>query len=509
LNSALKVEMVDKAMQTMTWRAICNRLSLGPEDRQKLAEYMDTRNKQVERENKRMEEMRNKQRLALMNIDNSDIKIFAPPPQLVLQRIMRQATREMLLDRTMYTDLMLCTSGDVLAARQYLHQHGLPRSWAGDWGDGMVELRESADDCPGPDQFEWKEDLMVTPPYESARRLMSPAVQTQTDFIQDVGLSNSGAIDPMMLTQSNANPKPTQDCRKYFTHWYPEPVDPTRTVPNFSWAASRHHGIVNLKVGRQRAAQIQQYERTGSKPYGWPAYGPRPSPVAPSAEIETPTRVRHNPIGPQFSLMHNTPGTQQRNIQYTLQPPTAFSRRIPAVNENSPLNRPLDGNRAFRDLNYAESQARFRQQMQQAQLSMLERQGKAQAERYDFQPKPRVSGVSAGGSQYRRTQPYAAVQNIATAQRMVSRAMPQTSQFDAFWYEHQRARAMGDSTGPMDSFIYSDPIIVPEETEDERMAQQPEGEKEEQHSSTGPSSHTDASEDEMMMIPIDSCSPSQ
>jgi hypothetical protein len=68
---------------------------------------------------------------------------------------------------------------------------------------------------------------------------------------------------------------------------------------------------------------------------------------------------------------------------------------------------------------------------------------------------------------------------------------------------------MGDSTGPIDSFIYSDPIIVPEETEDERMAQQPEGEKEEQHSSTGPSSHTDASEDEMMMIPIDSCSPSQ
>ena len=99
--------------------------------------------------------------------------------------------------------------------------------------------------------------------------------------------------------------------------------------------------------------------------------------------------------------------------------------------------------------------------MQQAHLSMTERQGRAQAQQYDFQPKPRVSGVSAGGSPYRRTQPYAAVQNIANAQAMVSRAVPQTFQYDAFWYEHQRARAMGNGSGAMDEFVYSDPIIMP------------------------------------------------
>ncbi|KAJ6075843.1 hypothetical protein N7499_007824 [Penicillium canescens] len=498
LNNALQVEMVDRAMKTMTWRTVCTKLELGPEDRQKLAEYMDTRNKQIERENKRLEEMRNKQRVALMNIDNSNIKIFAPPPQLVLQRIMRQATRETLLDRTMYTDLMLCTSGDVLAARQYLHQHGLPRNWAGNWGDGMIELRESAVDSQDPDQFEWKDELKVTPPFDTDKRRVNAAMQARTDFIHDVGLSGSGIVDPRMLTRHSADPEPIQDWGKYSGHCYPDPADPTGMDLDSSRTNPRHPGIVKLKVGRQRAAQIQQYERTGTKPYGWPAYGPRPSPITLSAEIDTPARVRHNPLGPQFSPRPNTPGTQQHITQYMPQPPTTFRHSIPTAQENSPFSRSLGGNWFFRDLNCAESQARFKQRMQQAHLSMTERQGRAQAQQYDFQPKPRVSGVSAGGSPYRRTQPYAAVQNIANAQAMVSRAIPQTFQYDAFWYEHQRARAIGNGSGAMDEFVYSDLIIMPEEEDEDPSL-----------TDLSLSSHTEASIDEMMMVPTDSCSPSQ
>jgi hypothetical protein len=81
---------------------------------------------------------------------------------------------------------------------------------------------------------------------------------------------------------------------------------------------------------------------------------------------------------------------------------------------------------------------------------------------------------------------------------MVSRAVPQTFQYDAFWYEHQRARAMGNGSGAMDEFVYSDPIIMPEEEEEDPSL-----------TDQSLNSHTDASIDEMMMVPTDSCSPSQ
>ncbi|KAJ5301373.1 hypothetical protein N7508_006236 [Penicillium antarcticum] len=511
LNSALQVEMVDRAMRNMTWRTVCTKLKLGPRDHQKLSDYMDTRNKQIERENKRMEEMRNKQRAVLMNIDNSDTKLFAPPPQLVLQRIMRQVTRESLLDGTNYTDLMLCTSGDVLAARQYLHQHGFPRSWAGDWGDGMVELHESADDCQDPDEFHWKDNLTVTAPFDGSKHLVSPAVQDRTEFIHDVGLSSSRLIDPRALIRNSADADPTQDWRRYFDHWYPDPQDLTGTSPESSRTTTRHQGIVNLKVGRQKAAQIQQYERTGTKPYGWPAYGPRPSPITQSAEIETPTRVCHNPVGPQFSPQSNTPVTRQQNLQYTPQPPIPFSRRIPVIQPNSPFSRSVGGNWLSRDVNYAESQARFAQRLQQAHLSMTERQGRTQTQYYDLQPRPHPSGVSTGGSPYSRTQPYAAVQNIVNTQRMTGRAIPQTNQYDAFLHEHQRSRGMGDGAGgSMDGLVYSDLSIMLEESEDEHM-EPPKKREEEQSSSTDLSLglDTDDSANEMVMVPTDSCASSR
>ena len=50
----------------------------------------------------------------------------------------------------------------------------------------------------------------------------------------------------------------------------------------------------------------------------------------------------------------------------------------------------------------------------------------------------------------------------------------------------------------MDEFVYSDPIIMPEEEDEDPSL-----------TDLSLSSHTEASIDEMMMVPTDSCSPSQ
>ncbi|KAJ5771311.1 uncharacterized protein N7511_003362 [Penicillium nucicola] len=516
LNNALQLELVDTAMKSMTWNNVCNKLELGPEDRQNLVNCMESRNKQIERENKRLEVMRNKQRIALINMDNSDAKLFAPPPQLVLQRMMRQATREALLDRTMYTDLMLCTSGDVLAARQYLHQHGLPRNWVGDWGDSMVELRESPEDSQDPDAFQWKEELTVTEPFNTNKPCVSPVVQERAGFIDGVGMGGNGLINPRALHRNSAEPDPTEDWRKYFSHIYPDPPDSAGMSTKSNKTVPGHRGLVKLKVGQQMAAQIEQYERTSSRN----PYGPRLSSIAQSAAFETPTRVRHNPTGPQFSPQSGPrfgphvmgPVAHKQRVRHTLLPTNPFSHRTPVFRSNSPFNGsfngPLGGNGISRDPSNAEIQARFNHRLQSARLDMVENKERFQAQRYDFQPKPRHSGVSTGGNPYRPTQPRA-VQAIANAQRLVSQTVPQTGQYDAFWYEYQRAERAGNVAGSIDKFVFSDPIIMPDESVNEQEEKQPEEEKKEQPSSSELSSSplTDEIGDEMMMVPTDLCSP--
>lgn len=254
----MQVEIYENMMDDYNHYALHHVLGIGKTEYDKLIEFRFVRNKQIIRENEHLEQMRAKQRSALMAIDNSDLKMFEPPPQLVLKRIARDTTK-MLISR--YTDLMMCQSHDLLKARQYLHKRGLPRCYAGDWGDNLVLLKESEPDGPDPDQFEWNEELKFTPPPPPQDPARAKAHQDNLDFVNSFGRR---FIAPANLVKTSTDREPIVDWGRYFER---------RSDHSLNIEKPRSK-IVKLKLGRGNAAAMQQYERTGIMPRRGVTQGP-------------------------------------------------------------------------------------------------------------------------------------------------------------------------------------------------------------------------------------------
>jgi hypothetical protein len=259
----MKVEIFENMMKDYSYWGLCRILGFRKEEREQIEEYVGVRNKQILRENNHLEQMRQKQRKALMNIDNSDLKLFEPPPQLVLKKITRETTRRLV---NKYTNLMMCQAHDLLKARQYLHQRGLPRRYAGDWGDSLVVLRESEGNGPAePDKFEWEEELRFTPPPPEVDPARVRALQATVDSINRIGRD---AIAPGVLIRRSTDQEPMLNWGKYYE----------KQKDGLAWDTTklRDGGMVKLKVGSQKAAAIGRYEKTGTMPRSAMSQGPAP-----------------------------------------------------------------------------------------------------------------------------------------------------------------------------------------------------------------------------------------
>lgn len=254
LNPAMQVEIYENMMADYNHYALHRVLGIGKPEYEKLMEYIGIRNKQILLENSHLEQMRATQRSTLMKIDNSDLKMFDPPPQLVLRKIIRETTKGMI---NRYTNLMMCQSHDFLKARQYLHNRKLPRRYAGNWGDSLVVLKESEENDPGPDVFEWEKELRFTPPPPPPDPAEAEAIQRNLEFVNSFG---RGAVDPADLEKKGSQQDVSQDWGKYFE----------KGKDGLSWDTTRPRagGMVNLHLGRRNAANIQQYEMTGIMPRG-------------------------------------------------------------------------------------------------------------------------------------------------------------------------------------------------------------------------------------------------
>ncbi|OQE40899.1 hypothetical protein PENCOP_c005G03105 [Penicillium coprophilum] len=461
LHKAMQVEIVENTMRYHSWRRVCDLLGLGPEERTQLKQVIGIRNKQIERENSRLEQMRRKQRKALMRIDNSELKLFQPPPQLVLKRIARQTNRSLLL--TKYTDLLMCQAHDVLKAREYLHQHGLPRRYAGDWGDSLVVLRESEESSHEPDKFEWREKLRFSPPPNEIEATINPFVDTDSsakgEFIQSIGMS--GTMNPKDLISRNTEPDLTMDWGRYYER-----------KPDLSWDTTKPRlgGMVKVNVGSQPAVQLRQYEHTGFRPQGLTS--PRQATLVP----ESPP--------PEFPL--ETPSRGPRNMSHA-QPIFQKSAR--------PFSRVLTGNHSSVHSSPSESQIKYQQRIKQVQLEKIQVEAEAMRRRYDLQPNIRFNGVGVGISpKLGNTQPLPLTQPV-------DGNMP--SNFFAWAY---RGMTKINIDRLMDEFICYEPTVMPEESEAE---QHEEEQPDEQQSSTDISSITDVSMDDVMLVPTDGCSSSQ
>jgi hypothetical protein len=455
---AMQVEIVENTMRYHNWRRVCDILDLGPDDRKQLMEVISIRNKQIHRENKRLEQMRRKQRNVLMKIDNSKLKRFKPPPQLVLKRIARETNRNLVL--TKYTDLLMCQAHEVLKARQYLHQHGLPRRYAGDWGDCLVVLRES-ENSHEPDKFEWKENMRFTPPPNEMETSDDPVMDetnsAKSAFIQSIG--TNGTMNPKDLIRRNTDPDPIMDWGKYYER-----------NPDSSWdtTKTRLGGMVKVNVGPRNAAQIQPYKQAGVTPQGLSsqAHGTAMTePPLPESPPETPSKGPRNGAQPVF--------------------------KKPA----RPLTRVLTGNWSSAGSNSSESHLKYQRSIQQAKLERVEAEAEAMRRRYNYQPNLRVNGVGVGISPARGK-----LQTLPMTQP-VEENMPSN-----FFARAYRGMTKMSVDRLMDEFVCFEPIVVPKESEPE---QHEEEQPNEQPSSTDISSITEISMDDVMLVPTDAWSSSQ
>ncbi|KAJ5351468.1 hypothetical protein N7452_000442 [Penicillium brevicompactum] len=242
VHPAIQVELFENMMDDYNHYALLRVLGIGKQEYDKLMEFRLIRNKQILRENERLEVMRAKQRNALMAIDNSDLKMFVPPPHLVLKRIARE-TNKSLIKKSKHTDLMMCQSHDLLKARH------------------LVVMQESEEDGPDPDKFEWNEELNFTPPTPPR----DPAQeQTHQDNLRFVNSFGRGFVDPSVLVKRGTDQEPVVDWGKHFER---------RNGDSFDTQRPRSK-IVKLKIGRENAATIWHYERTGIMPRRVGTHGP-------------------------------------------------------------------------------------------------------------------------------------------------------------------------------------------------------------------------------------------
>ncbi|CAL5871713.1 uncharacterized protein PFLUO_LOCUS5966 [Penicillium psychrofluorescens] len=344
LTPAVQVEILENLLQIGCWRTTSHKLGLGLEDRKKLTTYLNTRNQQIARENKQLGAMRTNQLRALLRVDHSILKRTGPPPHLVINKAFRQTTR--CLRELCHTDLLMCRAADILAARQFLHQRGIPRRFAGDWGNSLVVLRESEGDGLEPETFEWKEDLA-----RDLKRLDEADGNTngvhkdnitieRKDFIDTIGLEST--VNPKDLIRRPEDAEAMLDWGRYFPHWQPYPT------PN---PKRRRGGLVRLQVGVQGAAQIQDMQENRAKVR---PRTQRSQMSSPPARLEaTPSKVCDN---------SHTFGQLSQAIAMSLPPPTQM-----------PLARTLGGRWSLNAANPAISQARYRQQIEQARLESQQR----------------------------------------------------------------------------------------------------------------------------------------
>lgn len=242
---------------THNWRSACNKLGLTYEEDKELATLVKKRNKAIDREDNLMEQMREKQLRVIRDLDHSVIKESKVPPQMVLRRLPRdQDTCDTIAQCTnggiakiKTTRLLNAKASEVLAARQYLGRRGLPRSLAGEWGNGLVVIVGAEDDTDEPERFEWKEDLAVQRKrckddtihtrrgVELPAELMALPADIVRDFIEELG--EDTPVNPSNLLRHRMGHDPVRDFENNTPWWHSrhraEPKHVSDAQASFQW----------------------------------------------------------------------------------------------------------------------------------------------------------------------------------------------------------------------------------------------------------------------------------
>ncbi|KAE8380538.1 hypothetical protein BDV26DRAFT_131096 [Aspergillus bertholletiae] len=246
----MKVEIFDNLLQRHSWIIACHKLGLSREEQEEVEEDIAARDKQMEREELQMKNMRRRQLKALLKIDNS-ARYLQDSHQFVFRKISREATGH--LQKRTRPDYLMCHSKEVMNARRYLYQHGLDPRYAGDW-DNSISPAHPSGTGQGQDMSDIGKQVdcaqyveLATDATDDDRMDFAfdpPLIPDKQSFINTIGTAALASPEDMTLCRGNLNTAP-----RWLNLLY------RHSICNYQ-PAFRENKLVCLKIGRERAAQI-------------------------------------------------------------------------------------------------------------------------------------------------------------------------------------------------------------------------------------------------------------
>lgn len=139
LSPRLQVEIIDNLLQDHSWPIIFHMLALSTKQREEVQKYVALRNRQIDLEDSKLGQMREKQLNTLLGIDNSSWKHHETPHKLVFRRISRRHNCN--IRKAIRADFFSCHLRELVNAKRFLDKRGIDKSYAGEWNNGMWEQK--------------------------------------------------------------------------------------------------------------------------------------------------------------------------------------------------------------------------------------------------------------------------------------------------------------------------------------------------------------------------------
>ncbi|KAE8355045.1 hypothetical protein BDV28DRAFT_155735 [Aspergillus coremiiformis] len=351
----IQVEIFDNVLQDYDWSTACHRLGLSGEEQDDVEKQISARNAQIEREDLRLKNMRRKQLMTLLKIDNST-RSSQDSHRFVFRKASRGTTGR--LQKSTKPDYFTCHAREVANAQRYLYQHGFDPKYAGDWGNSVTaaqplgsdhdsDMRALSEQLNSGQYMELATGTMNDPIMDVTVDDKTPSISNKQSFINTVGSAAIASSTDMKLRRGDLTAAPRW-LNLLYQHY----------IPDYQ-PAFRGNKLVRLKIGVERAAQIHEDQLITC--------------------IQPANLVKHFP--PIDAIYYDPPSWSSGvTIQNTTARPNPTAAQRPSTSQ--PLPRTMGGNWSYNPVepHTPTSSMRFQRRLEEARLD-AQRTGRLGAQR--------------------------------------------------------------------------------------------------------------------------------
>ncbi|KAJ5883024.1 uncharacterized protein N7473_009910 [Penicillium subrubescens] len=249
---SLKAEIADNLLENDEWKDAAQKLGLTQKQRRTAKMWAKRYQQTLVREDREMETMRDKQRNYLLSVDHSQIE--DDQAERVLAEIASKSQQKILEhpDR----NLKKCKTSDLCKAWRFLKEHGLPLELAGDWSNGVEEIRPFEN--PRTKRVRWTDRLTTTEELPPMPMEAGPATQpslTEKTVSLD-SFSQGGSIAPPAPVRH-----PIENMEGHWDEW-----ERLFTQPDENRAHLARERRLRLAHGAEGAADIMANENGPALP---------------------------------------------------------------------------------------------------------------------------------------------------------------------------------------------------------------------------------------------------